>query len=76
MNKVYLNYKEIASFNSKPETIKFIEQLLSGKTEFKYNDTDFDLVEFKIKGEGMFFADQSDLNKDGKLTITEDNKLK
>lgn len=70
MNRIYLNRNEITNFDNDQDTVEFVEKLLSGKTEFTYND-DEDSVSFEIDGQGLIDVDLSDLNEEGKLTIFE-----
>lgn len=70
MNRIYLNAKEITNFDNDQDTVEFVEKLLSGKTEFTYND-DKDSVSFELEGQGLIDVDLSDLNEDGKLAIFE-----
>lgn len=70
MNRIYLNGKEITNFDNDQDTVEFVEKLLSGKTEFKYNNNE-DSVSFELEGQGLIDVDLSDLNEDGKLTIFE-----
>jgi hypothetical protein len=70
MNKIYLNGNEVTNFDNDQDAVEFVEKLLSGKTEFKYND-DEDSVSFELEGQGLIDVDLSDLNEDGKLTIFE-----
>lgn len=70
MNRIYLNAKEITNFDNDQDTVEFVEKLLSGKTEFTFND-DEDSVSFELEGQGLIDVDLSDLNEDDKLTIFE-----
>ena len=70
MNRIYLNNSEITNFYYDQDTVDFVEKLISGKTEFIYND-DEDSVSFELEGQGLIDVDLSDLNEDGKLTIFE-----
>jgi hypothetical protein len=70
MNRIYLNGNEITNFDNDQDTVDFVEKLISGKTEFIYND-DEDSVSFELEGQGLIDVDLSDLNEDGKLTIFE-----
>ena len=70
MNRIYLNGNEITNFDNDQDTVDFVEKLISGTTEFIYND-DEDSVSFELEGQGLIDVDLSDLNEDGKLTIFE-----
>ena len=70
MNRIYLNRNEITNFDNDQDTVEFVEKLLSGKTEFTYNDNEGS-VSFELDGQGLIDVDLSDLNEEGKLTIFE-----
>jgi hypothetical protein len=68
-NRVFLNSEEITNFDNDTQTIEWVEMLLSGKTEFNYND-DEDHIDFEVSTDpGLITVDCSDLDENGKLTI-------